>query len=1007
MCRTAGFRVHAGNTLTRNTVASGPTAGFLTDGEQCGTGAHPWTDNIAHSVRDGLLVADAPAEEFYMWDAAGSPSSCRKVGGVLAHAIGDHGLMAWYTTGDLHVADFQAVDATVGAGALVMSSGMATYHDTQAVSYSDSAFAGHWDNAPCRATAPYHFKCKKSMTDFAPWCKMEMFAQSAPNVGTIGIMETLFADDQMGGKTVGEHKFRWLEMDSVAAVDARAEHKNVHFQNFDGTDACGNKNVAFHQSPYSNDTFHQHTFEKITWSNIKNGGEFWARRTYGNTGKMTDAATQTWYLDFDNYKYGAYWPDAPNAAIIIDKDGSFAGTSGRSSIVASESITRPTQFKDLRYDGRGFADGKLPGARTGCTWKAGWSAYACDSTFNWVTIAIENLAEDRTTRRPGPVVLCKGDGMIIANGDPICQGGVINYASGPVMKGKAGRATLERLSQYWLAAENLGNYTLSYRGQPPVWQRFHLQGHEYLNADAGVVLNLRYFGLNSASRVGVYVNGKRQRPVVQYGYPYTVGMTWPAPLDTPGTHYHDKFVDSSIIRATGQGVQRNIMSFVVRPGSAIDLRQEPIIQINVNLAIPETAFFGQKDIFVAAMASVLGIDASRLKFAKIVPGGAASAARRATGTTDLGLELGQSEAEATANYNNQTRAGTDVNGFAGLLTKLNALAADPSALATAGFTVNSMSSNILQVQIAQQPISVTYGTSYIVMNVTRGADVVTRAHMTGSLVNYVVNTTAFADGIVNASILNASVATDIPTSSLYFEPATGKTRAVVTMLYDDQPVASHEALRKLSTVLAAALPGYAVTDAEFVNNGYGITPAPATTAAPASGSETTTSTSLDALIADHAMWFILGAVVGVLALIAVALAVGYYFLRVVPQRRAAAEQAALAKQNDPYLLGSDDEADTANGDDDAAPVIVTGTADEPPAPVVAKSLFVGDEDQKARQARGKSAAALPPTRRSTLAPQHDASEAFDDVAPTNPVRRHQRPAPPATDDNQERSAFTA
>jgi hypothetical protein len=820
-CRTAGFRIHSGNDVRGNTIASAPGAGFLTDGEPCTQGQLSWSNNVAHGTRDGLLVADHPAEDYYQW-AAGSPTSCRRVGGVLAHAIGDQGLMVWYTKGNLEVENFQAVDATIGASAILMSGAMVSYHDTATAKYTNCAFAGTWSGAACRPATQF-WDCKKSLLDSKPWCKLFHTGHGQQHMGSVGILETLFASTADGpGPTIGEHKFRWLEMDSNAAVSGTASHSGIHFANFDGNDACGNKNVAFHQNPYSNDTFHHHTFAKVTWSNINNGGEFWARRTYGDTHKMTDASTATWYLDYDNYKYGAYWPDAPNKVVVIDTDGSFSGLGTRSSIVASESITRPTQFKDLRYDGRGFAADKLPTPRTGCSWKAGWSAYACDSTFNWVTVAIENLAEDKMTRRPGPVVLCKGDGMIEVNGDPKCQGGVVDYASGPVMKGKTNRATLDRLSAYWFAAENKGNYTLAFRGQPPTWMRLHLQGHEHLGTDAGVVLNLRYFGLNSASRVGVYINGKRHRSTVKYGYPYEQqpAMLWPAPLDKAGTHYHDKFVDGQVQTATGQGIQRNVMSFVVRPGAAIDLRQEPIVQVSATVSMPIDAFFAQKETFVAAMASVLGIDADRIKFAKIVAGGAASAARRATGTTEITLEIDQTEEEAAANYAANAPAGKDVNTFAALLLKLQAVAANPSVLT--GFTVSGMTASIVNVVIPRPDISVVRGTPYVKMNVTHSIGV----NVTGiraSILNY-----------LRASLsLPTTLLDDIGVSGVYHDTKTGKTRAIVVLQYEDQPTHSRNSLQRLSTGMVAALPEYTTTDVVFVNNGFstgaGATLAPDTT----------------------------------------------------------------------------------------------------------------------------------------------------------------------------------
>jgi hypothetical protein len=828
-CRTAGVRAHSGNRVANNVVASGPTAGYITEGDQCDGSSMRWSNNYVHSTRDGMLVADHPAESFFMWkDDATVPTDCRAVGGVTAYWIGDHGLMNWYAHGDFIVSDMTVVEATVGISATLMYPpanvvGMTIPRAT----YTNLRLAGYWDRptgAGCRSAAHY-WTCKKSLLDSMPWCSLFHLGHNQQPMGVVGISETVFTSSEFGmSRTKGEQKFRWLEVDSYSTIGGQAKYSGIHFANFDGNDACGLKNVAFHQNPYSNDTFHHHTFEGVTWGGyIEDGGEFFARRTYGDAFHMADQFTPSWYLDYDNFKFGAYWPDAPNHVLVHDLDGSFTKTGKRTSILASESITRETVFADLKYDGRMFAAGKLPVARPGCTEKTAWKAFSCDDRFQWLSLIIDNLSEDRLTRRPGPVVICKGSGMQDVNGYPLCEGGQVDYSSGPVMKGKEARATLDRMTRYWFHAENGKNHTISFRGQPPTWMRMYVQDHEYLKLgnNVGVTLNLRYFGLNSALRVGVYVNGVRQRPVVGYNYPalQTPAMSWPAPTDPAGTHYHDKYVNAQEYTSTGsQGVQRNVLSFVVRPGSYVDLKQEPIVQVTATLSMPLDEFFNQKDTFVAVMAATLGIDESRIKFAKIVAG---TTRRRAGATmTDLQLGIDQRADQAQANFASGATAGTEVNDLNSVASGVNARANSSDPIP--GFRVMSLSATVVQVAIPVPPINIARGTPYVQMNLTRANSTVNTTVVRGLIASY-------ARVQMNLTVDKAFQATtddEIAMTNVYVDTAAGTTRAVLLMLYENGTqsyVGLEHVFGKLSnaTTSGEILPGYTITSIQFYKNGYG------------------------------------------------------------------------------------------------------------------------------------------------------------------------------------------
>jgi len=863
-CRTAAFRIHSGNRVVGNVAASGPTAGFITEGDKCDMTERrfEWRDNVAHSTRDGLLVADHPAEEFMFWGEDDTvPSTCRRIGGVTAYWIGDHGVVVWYAKKDLRVQDVTVVEATVGIASLQLYPPTAQLRPTftPTAHYRGVSLGGYWDNQTCRG-ADYHWKCKKSLLDSKPWCTLFHANEHQQPMGVVGMLETLFTSTETGpGKTKGEHKFRWLEMDSYATLSGQAMHSDFHFFNWDGDDECGLKNAAFHQNPYSNDTFHFHGFERTSWSGyVRNGGKFFARRTYGDTHHPADRRTPTWFLDYDNFKYGAYWPDAPNRVMVHDLDGTFTNSSNRTTIVASETITRTTRFEDLQYHGRGFAPGRLPPARDGCTWQVGSDVYHCDNRYEWVTVAIDNLAEDFMTRRPGPWVTCFGDGMVRANGHPTCQGGVVDYQSGPVMKGKAQRATLDRLTRWWFALENGGNYTLSSRGQPPVWMRFKLQNDEYLrkSVPAGVTLNLRYFGLNAKCRVGVYVNGRRLRPEVGFDYPWfqLPPKRWPSANDTSGTHYHDKFVDGQMIsEETGsQGFERNVISFSLRPGDEVDLKQEPIVQINTFLSMPIDSFFNDKDTFVAAMASVLGIDESRLKFAKIVPG----TTRRRQGDrsapeTELTMQIEQSLTDAELNWREAPRAGREATDLYDVYqAALNFRDRyDPGYTAgTSGrrqrrgnfnYAIRDTTVEYVQVRIPRPDISVAYGTPYVVLNISKGLPRNWQEDPNSTLiVNKSVGYILRTYGSNNSWPMNETTVSDFAVGNVYYDAETNLTRMVFVLLYENM-TAAKDTLERFGRMLndtyepfrvAGALmpsgssniyPGYWVQDVEFVLNGFG------------------------------------------------------------------------------------------------------------------------------------------------------------------------------------------
>ena len=873
-CRPAAFRVRSNNRVVGNIAASGVGAGFITEGEACNDEPASWVNNTAHSFREGVLVHTHIDDLNMKWNNSGLPSKCRRVGGVTTYFIADHGLIVWYADGNLIVENFTSVDSQIGSAAILLypatTEGAAPF-----ATYKDVTYAGYFNGHTCRGDRQY--VCKSSLMDGAPWCKLFLLSGNNPAMGNMGMIETLFTGNNFGiGKTKGEQKFRWLEMDSYATVAGQVLVSGVHFANFDGKDTCGRKNVAFAQNIFSNDTFHHHGFEKVTYSGyMSNGGEFYGRRAYGDTNMPADAKTPTWYLDFDNFKFGAYWPDSPYKTILIDRDGSLLKTNKIGSIVVSETLTRPVEFQKIRYHGRGFAPGLLPAPLDGCVWNNDWNAYKCDERFEWVNVAIDNLDEDSLTRRPGPLVLCKGDGMIERNGDPKCQGLGADYASGPVMKGKEQRVTLDRMTRYRLIAENNQNYTLSFRGSPPTHMRLWFQNSEYLQKSSGIVINLRYHGLNSQLRVGVYVNGTRLRPNVGFGYPFeqTPAQQWPVPSATSGTHYHDKYVNAS---DGPTGMQRNVISFVLRPYDIVELKQEPIVQINMQLSMPVDEFFNNKETFVAAMASSLGIDENRLKFAKIVPGNPLPASRRQAGKSTNGAAISV-DVERASNAQSTSTTGD----LPAVLASSYEIKNGTRKVARYEAQLQVESAYLMTVQTERPTQLPTYGTPYISLNLTQSEK--------GVAVNRTAIRSLLYAFIKALPDYNSTEEDQYALSRVYYDASTDQTEGLI-LAFNDNSTLAMLALRDIffpplnsSTVGGGGvLPGYGVYDVQFFLNGWGPNRPP----------------SIDGTLVK----FAIGAAIGLFIILCIGGGVLFYFIRVKPRREAALAAKAMEPTSPPTAI---------------------------------------------------------------------------------------------------------
>jgi len=884
-CRPAAFRVGPGNFLHNNVAASLPFAGYLTDGDHCTAAVDAWSNNVAHSVRDGVLVYENPADPYLKWNAF--RPTCRLIRGVTAHNAGDHGVVAWYVSGNLRVQNILSVHNQIGFSALMHTPDMDVGQVQQNVQVRDSTFAGHWNGHACNAEL--RLRCRPSLLDSEPWCVT--FQSQRPFMGSIGILESVFTMKAFGnGRTKGEHKFMFHEPDSYATLKGRADVQNVHFANFNGNDACGLKDAAFYQNPYSNDTFHHHTFRQISWSGIQNGGQFWARKMYGNIEGHLTVGEQSRWLDFDNIKFGAYWPDAPNKVWLADIDGSFTGRTGPANILASETMIRDANFAALAggWDGIGLRDNlaTLP-IKAGCVARPEWNATVCDGTSQQlVSLSIEHLGDDQLTRRAAPVVLCKGDGMIGRNGHPLCPGGSIDFASGPVMKGKVQRATLDRLSRWRFVAQHGGNYTLYFRGQPPAWMRLWLANDEHLSLSgpAGITVNVRYFGLNSQARVGVYHDGVRQRSVVARAYPWqlTPPASWPNGLtDVSSTHFHNKLVDGE------QNLEINVMSVALRAdGLSVDLRQEPIIFVNMDVSVPVDEFFNNKDTFAAAMANVLGISEARMKFVDIVPG---TTRRRqllqvtsATGGTQessnsavsMEIEEDPSVSEASARRG-RSKSSSSESDLPRVMTGLRNLTE------VNGYRISNVQAELIDVEIPEPLVTIEVGYSFILINCTAPASTGFNRSLVTQYLSALVRR-KHATLPQNATVDDETAVANVWTDNHNF------TRFTINFAYgvDWNVSESNRATTSVHAALVAVEqvlpPGYIINSFSALQTGQGApapTPSPfeAATPSPPAAQRFFTNIGGDAT-------FLAAAIVGLVVLVIGTVGCLYYFLVARPKR---------------------------------------------------------------------------------------------------------------------------
>lgn len=883
-CRTGLFRIHAGNVVQDNVAASAAGAGFVTEGDACDSSTN-WKNNVAHSTRDGVLVADEPAEPDWHWTTYPSPQTCRRISGITTYWSADHGIIAWYVRGNVTVDNFVSVDNQVGSFLMTMQTGQfqdyIPFTDFTNVTYSNRWNTNDFQCRPGFNAIPQ--PCRHTTLDSSFWCKF--FTSTAPTaLGDVGAMEALFTSNTLGiALTHGEHKNMWQEMDSYSTIGGQSRYRNVHFANFDGLNSCGHRSLAFFQNIFSNDTFHQHSFREVTWSNTNSGGKFFPLRTYGEvTAHPTDARTRTYFLDFDNYIHGGFWPDSPNRQMLLDLDGSFTG-SGQSNtyVVASETLTRTSRFAEIGYDGKAFLGGTLSSPRTGCTWSSAMNSFTCDNRFQFMSLNIDSLADDALTRRPGPVVLCRGDGMIATNGWPLCEGGAVDFASGPVMKGKTQRATLDRLSRWRFWAENGSNNTLSFRGSPPSWIRLQLQDYEYLNTDqVGLTLNLRYHGLNANSRVGVYVNGKRISAVIGYTNPWQMSppVAWPNSTAPQGTNFMNLYTDSTFQFADGSlGFKKNVLSVTLRPGSYVDLIQEPIVQVNMAVSMAVEQFFQNKDTFIAAMASVLNIPANRIKIANVVAG----TTRRRSATTQVEVQIEQPPSDAPATNNNAVAAQTPVvqpNDFGTLMDSLNQIAANTTILTEASngaVPVASLAPSVVAVQSTRPPITIASGTPYISLNVTNPTNSVffDASDVLGRVTTWVQSTfsgapfnTTAVDGTANIGNTWTNVSNNVTQFTITFSYANNTySYAALTALRD-----------VLLTSSSSVLPGYTIVNQQFASNNY-VPDSGTNTPTPGAPTQKTYGES------DNISKFAIGIGIGVAVVLVVGGAILYYVLVVRPK----------------------------------------------------------------------------------------------------------------------------
>eukprot|EP00775_Hariotina_reticulata_P007195 gene7195-7409_t len=305
----------------------------------------------------------------------------------------------------------------------------------------------------------------------------------------------------------------------------------------------------------------------------------------------------------------------PRHVLLRDSDGSLSG-SGKPGSTILGGFT-----KERRIQPNGIDQGSmvLPGP---CQYQPDWGAYLCvpgvwDSGLDsgWAPeplpskglladpqlFVLESRDDDRETRVFDPVIFSlPGSGQMDLVTNAMDQGCCFGYGF-----------CQKRLNAFWTVLPTEHLVAVNFTGSPGRFWRVWLP---YAEATSSLLLQLN-FG-----------------DVPDRRYLWTAGRGRLAPVAAPptltdnspgGSYYWDQVAMTFTLKIAG--------------GQMFEIRTESVLYVTPRLAMSVDDFYAQKATFIANLASVLGIDKSRIRVARVVPGSAV-----------VSIEIGEAPAVSAA-----------------------------------------------------------------------------------------------------------------------------------------------------------------------------------------------------------------------------------------------------------------------------------------------------------------------------------------------------------------------
>ena len=614
-------------TLLGNAAAGGGKVGFHVDGESCDSpvvsGTPRWEANVAHSTLHGIHVGYD--------DGLGS---CLQLSYFTIYSCYHYGIFTYSRSG-VYMENNVLVDNNAALLLNVYSPPALSHQtSTKTVMIKDTIIVG---------ASPYLTSEDDEVVPEVTSHSKSFSPMLAPGGGHIGIILTSF----LSGR--GHFpKSSWPSITSYPAISGLTNLDDITFINF--TDRNTKRDVAFVSNPISEDCQHPTYVSNAKLISVDQESMYYNHRPNLRSVNPSDCVD----LDCDAQKH----------ILIKDLDGSLLNLGAGGTIISQA---------EFEWDGdprRGLGDYRIPtvliadpndgtpipvddlfplkgivrgGNRSegNCTWMSSWNSYSC-SGLNHLMFIFESLDEDTEVRRLSPFALA-------ANG-------FIDILNGPQDHGWCGGYTCqERISTFYgIIAPGL-NYEIGLTSTNPQNMRFHL-----LNAEESDTIRIAFVYTNPL-RLDVYYGDT-------YINPTNVRMENGEIVYDPKDPNlpDDQFIPTINDQAGANFYERSVkrLYFILRGNTPITIRTAPVIQLSLNLPpITVNEFF--EDNLVFNLATVLGIDESRIRIVNVIS--EASSSKRQVVGTSVDIEIGNPPpiSNATVSDNdtvtNQTTTDPTVN----------------------------------------------------------------------------------------------------------------------------------------------------------------------------------------------------------------------------------------------------------------------------------------------------------------------------------------------------------